>query len=137
MSTTSRDWLPWAALVAVETVCQAAAKRSGEASGALALSWRTWEAALAAPWIWIALICYVAGFAIWMRILSRSSLSRAFPTSAIVFVATMSTAVFGFHESLAGSQVLGAALIVCGIVLLGSDAEGPRTEIHRTPGETP
>ena len=112
--------LAWAALVADETLCQVAAELSGRRTGAI----DGVGAALAATgsgWVWIALGCYVAGFFLWMLILSRTKLSAAFPTSAIVFVSVMSASVVVLGERVGATQIAGCLAIVAGIVLLGAD----------------
>jgi drug/metabolite transporter (DMT)-like permease len=70
-----------------------------------------------------------------MNILEKSTLSSAFPTSAIVFVAIMvaSWAVFG--DPMGWGKLLGSAIIVAGILLLGGDGEPvpPRNAAERSP----
>jgi drug/metabolite transporter (DMT)-like permease len=56
-----------------------------------------------------------------MLILRHSDLSRAFPTSAIVFVAVMVASWLVLHEPIGAIQLLGAAVIVAGILQLGHD----------------
>lgn len=113
----------WACLVACEVLCQVALKLAGQATGAFDFSARAFLAAATAPWLWVALGCYVGGFVTWMVILKRSSLSAAFPTSAIVFVAVIVASRVVFHEALTPLHLVGCAVIVGGIVLLGPDGE--------------
>jgi drug/metabolite transporter (DMT)-like permease len=121
--TAARSNVPiaWIALVAVETLCQVAVKLSGRHTGPLELGWAAAGAALGGAWFWVALGCYVAGFFLWMRILSASMLSSAFPTSAIVFVAVMFASVVLLGEQVGATQIVGCVAIVSGIVLLGTD----------------
>jgi multidrug transporter EmrE-like cation transporter len=74
-----------------------------------------------------------------MRILEKSHLSRAFPTSAIAFVAIMiaSWAVFG--DPMSWEKILGSAIIVAGILLLGGDAHAapPAPPCHDAEGKSP
>jgi multidrug transporter EmrE-like cation transporter len=114
--------LAWALLIAVETLGQVALKFAGAQVGALELDRHSIGVALSTPWLWLGLACYLGQFAIWMQILEKSRLSSAFPTSAIAFVAIMiaSWAVFG--DPMGWEKILGSAIIVAGILLLGSDA---------------
>ena len=115
--------LAWVLLLAVETLGQVALKFAGTRVGAFELNRHSILAALSTPWLWLGLACYLGQFVIWMRILEKSALSRAFPTSAIAFVAIMiaSWAVFG--DPMGWEKILGSAIIVTGILLLGSDAQ--------------
>ncbi|WIG56648.1 MAG: hypothetical protein OJF61_002436 [Rhodanobacteraceae bacterium] len=115
--------LAWVALLAVETLGQVSLKFAGTRVGALQPNLHSILAALSTPWLWLGLACYLGQFVLWMRILEKSHLSRAFPTSAIAFVAIMvaSWAVFG--DPMGWEKILGSAIIVAGILLLGSDAQ--------------
>jgi drug/metabolite transporter (DMT)-like permease len=116
--------LVWLALVFVETTAQIAMRLSGDATGPIDATPASFFAALASPWLWVALGCYLAGFVAWMRILQRSDLSQAFPTSAIVFVAVMLGSWLVLGESIGWRQWLGDAAIVAGILLLGGESTG-------------
>ncbi|MGH8184590.1 MAG: DMT family transporter [Rhodanobacteraceae bacterium] len=123
-----RGWLStllvaWLLLLLIETLGQVAIKKAGIAVGAFELDRPSILKAVSTPWLWLGLACYLGQFAIWMKILEKSALSSAFPTSAIVFVAVMvaSWAVFG--DSMGWEKILGSAIIVAGILLLGSDAQ--------------
>lgn len=115
--------LAWAILLAVETLNQIALKMAGRHVGVFEFDRRSLLAALHTPWLWLALACYLGQFAVWMMILEKSMLSAAFPTSAIAFVAVMiaSWAVFG--DPMGWRKILGSAIIVAGILLLGSGAQ--------------
>lgn len=113
--------LAWLALIAVELVTQLSLKRAGKATGAFDFSAHAFEVAIGSGWLWLAITCYCGCFVVWMLILRHSDLSRAFPTSAIVFVAVMVTSWVVLHEPIGAIQLLGAAVIVAGILQLGHD----------------
>ena len=127
----------WVALLAVETLGQVALRTAGARVGALELDRHSILLALSQPWLWIGLACYIGQFAVWMNILEKSTLSAAFPTSAIVFVSIMlaSWAVFG--DAMGWAKILGSAIIVAGILLLGGDAHPPAPPRHDTQGNPP
>lgn len=128
----------WALLVAIETVGQLSLKTAGTHVGAFRPDRASILAALGTPWLWVGLGCYLGAFVVWMHILEKSALSAAFPTSAITFVTVMlaSWAVLG--EPMGWSKLLGSAIIVAGILLLGGGAEPappmpPRTDAEGNP----
>ena len=131
--------LAWIVLLAVETLGQVALKFAGMHVGALELNRHSILTALSTLWLWLGLACYLGQFVLWMRILEKSALSRAFPTSAIAFVAIMiaSWAVFG--DPMGWEKILGSAIIVAGILLLGSDAQPtpPVPSRHDAEGNPP
>jgi multidrug transporter EmrE-like cation transporter len=131
--------LAWIALLAVETLGQVSLKFAGTRVGALEPNLHSILAALSTPWLWLGLACYLGQFVLWMRILEKSHLSRAFPTSAIAFVAIMiaSWAVFG--DPMGWEKILGSAIIVAGILLLGGDthAAPPAPPRNDAEGKSP
>ena len=120
-------WIAWAALLGCETLCQISLKYAGLANADFDFSRAAFTHAIATPPLWVAIACYIGAFVAWMTILRKSTLSAAFATSAIVFVAVMfaSWSVFGEHIGML--QLLGAAIIVGGILLLGADDAKPHT----------
>lgn len=113
--------LSWGTLLVFETLCQISLKMAGRATGAFDFSAGAFRLALATPWLWLAIGCYVGAFLAWMTILRRSTLSAAFTTSALVFVAVMCSSWWVFGEHIGWMQLLGSAVIVAGILMLGSD----------------
>jgi drug/metabolite transporter (DMT)-like permease len=111
--------LAWIALVAVEILTQLSLKFAGKATGGFDFSAHAFGLALGSGWLWTAIASYCGCFVVWMLILRHSDLSRAFPTSAIVFVAVMLASGLVLHEPIGGMQLLGAAIIVAGILQLG------------------
>jgi drug/metabolite transporter (DMT)-like permease len=93
--------------------------------------WGLWlGSAMKNPWLWLAIACEIAAFGAWMRILAHSDLSRAFPLSAVSYLLVMAAGWFLFDETLAPLQIVGAGLIVSGVLLIGS---APRA----TPSQNP
>jgi len=131
--------LAWILLLAVETLGQVSLKFAGTRVGALQPNPHSILAAVSTPWLWLGLACYLGQFVLWMRILEKSRLSRAFPTSAIAFIAIMiaSWAIFG--DPMGWEKILGSAIIVAGILLLGGDAHAaaPAPPRHDVEGKPP
>jgi drug/metabolite transporter (DMT)-like permease len=72
------------------------------------------------PWMWAALISEAAAFVVWMRILSDHALSKAFPLSAISYLLILCIGWFFFHEAVLPLQLVGSALILAGVWLIGT-----------------
>jgi multidrug transporter EmrE-like cation transporter len=128
----------WALLLIIETLGQVAMKMAGVKVGAFELNAQSIHAALSTPWLWLALACYLGQFAVWMTILEKSALSAAFPTSAIVFVAIMIASWAVFDDPMGWEKILGSAIIVAGILMLGGDVQPasrvpPRNDAEGTP----
>ena len=111
--------LAWIALVAIEILTQLSLKAAGRQTGHFDFSSRAFALALGCGWLWVAVGSYCAGFFAWMVILARLDLSRAYPTSAIIFVAMMLTSWLALNEPIGAIQWIGAAVIVAGILQLG------------------
>jgi drug/metabolite transporter (DMT)-like permease len=124
---TARTLVAWVALLGFETLCQISLKLAGRATGAFDFSRAAFQHALATPWLWVAIGCYIGAFLAWMTILRKSTLSAAFTTSALVFVAVMLASWLVFNEHIGWLQLLGAAIIVGGILLIGADASPAAT----------
>ena len=114
-------WIAWLLLLGFETLCQISLKKAGLDVGVFDFSRAAFAHALAEPWLWSAIGCYIGSFLSWITILRKSSLSAAFATSAIVFVAVMAAcwAVFGEHVGV--MQIVGSSVILVGILMLGAD----------------
>ena len=117
----ARKLLAWSVLLVFETLCQISLKMAGRATGAFDFSAAAFRLALGVPWLWVAIGCYVGAFLAWMTILRQSTLSAAFTTSALVFVAVMCSSWLVFDEHLGWMQLLGSLVIVGGILMLGAD----------------
>jgi drug/metabolite transporter (DMT)-like permease len=113
----------WLLFIAVETLTQAVFKIAGgtfdDRLGLGALV----RQALTTPVVLLALALYFCGFLIWMTILKDVDLGRAFPMTAIVYLATLATAVLFFHEHLNVTRIVGVVVIIAGVVLMASDED--------------
>jgi len=123
----ARTLLAWGALLGFETLCQISLKLAGRQTGAFDFSRAAFAHALTTPWLWVAIGCYIGAFLAWMTILRKSTLSAAFATSALVFVAVMFASWFVFGEHIGWLQLLGAAIILGGILLIGAEASPDET----------
>ena len=111
----------WIVLLALGALCQISLKYAGLDTGPFDFSPRAFAVAAATPWLWLAVGCYLGEFVAWMVILRHSSLSSAFPTGAIVLIMLMFASRWLFDEPMGWPKLLGSAMIVAGVLLLGPD----------------
>lgn len=71
------------------------------------------------PWLWAALIVYGIATLLWVILLQRVPLSRAYPFAALGFVLVPAAASWLFGERITLQYVFGATLIVVGIIAIG------------------
>ena len=110
--------LLWASLLAVDVAIQLAMKLAGDQLDAFPFPSLEWLAALAAsPLAMAALAGYFATFVLWLAILHGSSLSAAFPMTALTYALVPLAAWQILGEHISWGQVAGITLIFAGIVL--------------------
>lgn len=62
---------------------------------------------------------YGLGTLLWLAVLSRAELSKAYPFVGLSFVITAVMGYFLFSDTMSLSRIAGTALIVAGVVLVG------------------
>jgi drug/metabolite transporter (DMT)-like permease len=75
---------------------------------------------MSSPWMLAAIVVEIVTFFIWMRVLSELDLAKAFPLSAISYVLVLASSWLYFGEEINGLQLLGSALILCGVWFIGT-----------------
>jgi len=70
------------------------------------------------PHIFGALVCYVLSVAIWILVLSRVSVSIAYPMLSIGYVVNAIAAWYLFGEALSTYKVTGIGIIAIGVILI-------------------
>ncbi len=78
------------------------------------------EHALKKPYMIGILGFEILSFVLWMRILSVMDVGRAVPLTAIAYIFVLALGWFGFHEPMHAIQIIGSALILIGVFLLGT-----------------
>jgi drug/metabolite transporter (DMT)-like permease len=79
-----------------------------------------WIAALFSPELLAAIACVVAGTALWLAVLYRMDVSRAFPFLSLTTVLVMVSSRFFLREPVSLHRWAGVALIAAGIALVAS-----------------
>ena len=76
---------------------------------------------LQTTWVYGAIIGYLVAFIIWMTLLRHAPVGPAFAASHLEVVGVMIISAPLFGEALSISQILGAILVVAGVVCLAQD----------------
>jgi multidrug transporter EmrE-like cation transporter len=75
-------------------------------------------AALASPWTWGGIVCYIASFLSWLHVLRFVPLSIAFPLINVVHVLVPLGVLVFLHEPVSLRRWIGVALILVGILAI-------------------
>lgn len=121
----SANVLLWLVFVALGTTTQLCFKLASKPLEQLDFGFEWLRVASSTPAFVIAVACYLATFALWIAILQRTRLSRAFLLTALVYVTVTMGSAFWLGESVNRGQMAGIALVITGIGLLGVDG-GPK-----------
>lgn len=76
-------------------------------------------ATLLRPGILGGLALYGVGTLVWLRALAQTELSKAYPFVGLGFVMTAALGYAVFNEALGPSRLIGIALVIAGVVLVG------------------
>ena len=112
--------LLWLIFVTLATATQLAFKWAGSELGDQELGVAFLADALAKPSVWVAIAGYAAIFALWINILRRVPLSRAYLITAIVYVPVSFGAWLIFGEQVSLLRAIGIAAIVIGVALIAA-----------------
>ena len=77
------------------------------------------QAVLLSPGVVGGLVLYGLGTLLWLAVLARAELSQAYPFVGLSFVLTAGMGYFLFADALTPGRMIGIALIVAGVVLVG------------------
>lgn len=87
-------------------------------SGVLGLSGDSIRSVATTPAVWIGLVLFGLSALVWLAVLSRASLSFAYPFAALTYVLIVLFDRLVLHEDVGALRWSGVALIVAGIVLV-------------------
>jgi uncharacterized membrane protein len=71
------------------------------------------------PYVFLGVILYTTSTLLWLIALSRCSLNYAYPFTAVTFILVILFSTVLLHEPLPITRVLGMAIIICGILVVG------------------
>jgi drug/metabolite transporter (DMT)-like permease len=69
------------------------------------------------PWVAAGLVCYALGAALWLQVLARWDVSKAYPLVGLGFVLTLFIGLL-LGEAVSWRRVLGVLMICGGVVLV-------------------
>ncbi|CAM5762541.1 EamA family transporter [Bosea minatitlanensis] len=118
-----RQLLVWLAFIALDTGTQIAFKWGADGLGDMDFGLDMLARSVTLPGVWFAIIGYLGTFVVWMAILRDMPLSRAFPMTGLVYVTVPLLAWATFGEQIDLLRAGGIALIIVGVILLGSEHE--------------
>lgn len=78
----------------------------------------TFRRVLVSPAIWAGLLTFGVSAAVWLMVLSRVSLSFAYPFASLTYVLILVFDRFVLHETIAPLRYAGVALVIAGLVLI-------------------
>jgi drug/metabolite transporter (DMT)-like permease len=118
----------FALLLAFDTVVQLSFKLTGEHAFPPEANLAWVARVFGHPWIYIALIGYIGNFFTWMSLLKHAPIGPAFAASHLDVVTVMLASAWLFHEALTPMRLVGAAVIMLGIVCLAVAEKGSSPE---------
>jgi len=74
--------------------------------------------------VWGGLATFVLSAAVWLVVLSRASLSFAYPFASLTYVLILVFDRFVLHEPISGLRYAGVALIIAGLLLISRTHHG-------------
>lgn len=112
-------WALCGALPVLGLGFQVAAKETAQALKHTAFGLEWFSQLFHQPWAAVLLVLEIASFAAWMSVLARMRLSAAFPLTALGYVLIIGVSWTVFHEPANVLQVVGGAVILAGVWLIG------------------
>lgn len=112
-----RLYVTWGVLLALDVGLQVMMKLAADQLDPIPFGAGWILAALSSWLVWLSLIGYFATFVLWLAILHSTSLSAAFPATALVYVLVPLCGWIFLKENFNGGQAIGIALILAGVIL--------------------
>jgi len=115
-------------LMAFDTLAQVCFKLTAIHAAPLEFSLAWLMRIFSNPWVYGAIMGYIGAFLTWMTLLKKLSIGTSFAASHLEVVSIMAVSLWLFHEPITLINLLGAGLIIAGIILLAIDEEksGPK-----------
>lgn len=106
------------ALIAFDTLSQVCFKMTALHAAPFAADLAWCLRVVGEPWIYGAIVGYLGAFVTWMTLLRHAPIGPAFAASHLEVIGVMVISVPVFGEPLNALQLLGAAVIIAGVVCL-------------------
>jgi drug/metabolite transporter (DMT)-like permease len=116
-----KDALQWVLFLGLGTLTQLAFKWGGTELEGLEFGQQWFDTMSRSPAVGIAIAGYIAMFVVWLVILQRTELSRAFSMTGLIYVTVPASAWAIFGEQIGWLRAAGIALIIVGVGIMGRD----------------
>lgn len=122
-------WLVWVGIVGFNTLAQILIKLGADAAHGITATGFEWLLqAASSPWMIAACAVEIVSFFIWIKVLSEFELSRIYPLTAVSYVLIIAISWLWFREPFKMLQLVGSALILGGVWMIGTGEETPASE---------
>jgi multidrug transporter EmrE-like cation transporter len=112
----------WIGLPVLSALFQASTKMLAAEMRHTPFSWSWLVQATHSPWAVVVLVSELLSFVLWLNVLTNVPLSKAFPITAVAYVAIELMSWTLFKEPVMPLQIIGSALILAGVWLISSAA---------------
>ena len=121
----------FSALMLCDTLTQVSFKLASNHGGEFAMQFHWFLSVFTQPWIYGAVVGYLGSFVAWMTLLKHAPVGPAFAASHLEVVLVLAVSAIYFGDRLTAMQIVGALLIVLGIVCLSfSESKQEDAEVH-------
>lgn len=121
----------FSALMLCDTLTQVSFKLASNHGGEFSLQLVWFLNIFSQPWVYGAVLGYLGSFVAWMTLLKHAPVGPAFAASHLEVVLVLAVSAVYFGDRLAPMQIVGASLIVIGILCLSfSESQQEDGETH-------
>jgi drug/metabolite transporter (DMT)-like permease len=107
------------AAVAQVTLKSGVNRVTEDTGGALKIDGDSLKALAGSPIIWLGLVLFGLSAIVWLVVLSRATLSFAYPFASLSYVLILVLGHFVLDEQVTSLRLTGVGLIIAGVVLVG------------------
>lgn len=108
--------------VALNTTAQIIMKVGIDKIGTFAFAWENFIPIslkiIVSPWIVSGMTVYSIAFGIWLMVLSRTTVSIAYPMSSLAYVTSVIAAYFLLNENISILRIVGVIIILIGVYIV-------------------
>ena len=108
----------WIGLPVLSALFQASTKMLAAEMRHTPFSWSWLVQATHSPWAVVVVLSELLSFVLWLNVLTNVPLSKAFPITAVAYIAIQLMSWTLFKEPVMPLQIIGSALILAGVWLI-------------------
>ena len=118
----------WIGLPVLSALFQASTKMLAAEMRHTPFSWSWLVQATHSPWAVVVLVSELLSFVLWLNVLTNVPLSKAFPITAVAYIAIELMSWTLFKEPVLPLQIIGSALILAGVWFVSSASDHDQVE---------